>query len=137
MGTDIHIHIEHKSRKRKKFVYDFEADGERIYSLFGVLAGTRGDCDALFDPRGLPTDVSPEVLEEYKLWDGDAHTHSWLTTEEFGKCLDSYFEDCTKVAGNSEEYVREWMSSYYKIYEYMKYSEDEGEPSRIVFWFDN
>ena len=135
MGTDIHIHIEHKSRKKKKYVYDFEAYGERIYSLFGVLAGTRGDYEALYDPRGLPMDVSPEITEEYRTLGG--HTPSWLTTEEFGKCLDSYFEDCTKGAGNSEDYVRDWMSSYYKIYEYMKYSEEEGEPSRIVFWFDN
>ena len=134
MGTDIHIFIEHRSRKKKKYVYDFEAEGDRIYSLFGVLAGIRGDCDALFEPRGLPKDASPETLMEFEDW-GDGHTSSWLSTEEFGRCLNHYIKQWSDVYG--EEGSQSWLGSFADIYEYMRYSEDEGEPSRIVFWFDN
>lgn len=114
MGTDIYIHIEHKSRKKKRFVYDFEAEGERAYLLFGVMAGIRGDYDALFEPRGLPKDVSSEIKEEYKEFGG--HTPSWLTTEEFFKCLDSYYMKCTRCAGNSEKIVLEWLKEWLPLY---------------------
>ena len=135
MATDIWIHIEHRSKKSGKYVYDFEADGERIYALFGALAGTRGSIDPIYDPRGLPDEVSPEVLEEFRLFEGDAHTPSWLNTEEFRRCLDVTIKTLSKK--EDEKNVKTWLQAYEKIYEYMKYSEDEGEPSRIVFWFDN
>lgn len=134
MATDIWIHIEHKSRKTNKYVYDYEADGDRIYALFGALAGLRGSF-YLYDPRGLPKDISPEVLKEYQSWGEDAHTPSWLTTEELRKCLDLTIKKLSKEYDMKE--VKSWLKNYEKIYEYMKYSEDEGEPSRIVFWFDN
>lgn len=134
MATDIHMHLEHKSRKTNKYVYDFEADGNRIYALFGALARVRGPF-YLYNQRGLPKDISPEVLAEYQSWGEDAHTPSWLTTNEFRKCLD------LTIMKLSEEYdvkeVKSWLKSYEWIYEYMKYCEDEGEQSRIVFWFDN
>ena len=133
MATDIWIHVEHRSRN--KYVYDFEADGERIYALFGALAGTRGTIDPIYDPRGLPDYVSPEVLEEYRLFEGDAHTPSWLTTIEFRKCLDLTIKVLSKK--EDENNVKTWFQPYEKIYEYMKYCESEGESSRIVFWFDN
>ena len=134
MATDIWIHIEHKSRKTNNYVYDYEADGDRIYALFGALAGTRGSF-YLYDPRGLPKDISPEVLAEYQSWEEDAHTPSWLTTKELRKCLDMTINELSKEYDIKE--VKSWLKSYEGIYEYMKYSEDEGEPSRIVFWFDN
>lgn len=130
MATDIHIHLEHKSRKTNKYVYDYEADGDRIYALFGALSGLRGTF-YLFNPRGLPKDISPEVLAEYKLWGGDAHTPSWLTTKEFRKCLDFTINELSKEYEMKE--VKSWLKNYKRIYEYMKYSEDEGEPCRIVF----
>ena len=135
MATDIWIHIEHRSRKKNKYVYDFEADGERIYALFGALAGARGAIAPLYEPRGLPNDVSPEVLEEYRLFEGDAHTASWLNTEEIRRCL--YLTITVLSKEEDEENVKTWLQAYEKIYEYMKYCDDEGEPSRMVFWFDN
>lgn len=38
MATDIWIHIEYKSRKNGRWTYAYEADGERHYGVFGVLA---------------------------------------------------------------------------------------------------
>ena len=133
MATDIWIHIEHKSRKTNKYVYDFEADGERIYALFGVLAGTRGSCEPIYEPRGLPDDITPKTLKIYKEFGVDAHTPSWLTTKELRECLDQTIKEYE----NGEEEIISWLKPYENIYEYMKQSEDEGEPSRIVFWFDN
>ena len=135
MATDIWIHIEHRSRKRGKYVYDFEPDRDRVYSLFGALAGTRGELEPLYEPRGLPEDITPETLAEYNLFEADAHTPSWLTTKELRECLDLTIKDYSDKYGENE--VKSWLKSYEWIYEYMKYSEDEGEPSRIVFWFDN
>ena len=135
MATDIHIYLEHKSKKSNRFVYDFEAENSRVYILFGALAGTRGSCDPVYEPRGLPVDVSPEVMNEYDFWEADAHTPSWLTTWELRECLDLTIREYSKEYGI--ESVKSWLKSYEKIYEYMEYSEEEGEPSRIVFWFDN
>ncbi len=135
MATDIWIHIEHRSKHTNKYVYDFEGDGERVYPLFGTLAGTRGSCEPIYDPRGLPEDISPEALKEYQSWEEDAHTPSWLTTVELRKCLDMTIKEYSKEY--DVEDVKLWLKSYEKIYEYMKHKEDEGEESRIVFWFDN
>jgi hypothetical protein len=137
MGTDIHVYIEHKSRKNNKYVFDFEADTNRAYSLFGVLAGARGDLDPIYIPRGIPKDVSPETLKEYEDFGADAHTASWLSTEEYRKCLDFHFRILSERKELSIEHIREWVEQYEKIYDYMEYSENEGEPSRIVLWLDN
>ena len=134
MATDIWIHIEHKCRNTNKYVYDFEADGDRVYALFGTLARLRGTF-YLYDPRGLPNDVSPEVLAEYQSWEEDAHTPSWLTTNELRECLDQTIKEYSDEYGEKE--VKSWLKTYEGIYEYMKFNEDEGKPSRIVFWFDN
>ena len=135
MATDIHIHLEHKSRKTNNYVYDFETKNERIYSLFGALAGTRGSCVPIYEPRGLPDDISSKALKEYQSWGKDAHTPSWLTTKELRECLDLTINELSKE--DDVEEIKSWLKSYEEIYECMKHREDEGEPSRIVFWFDN
>ena len=38
MGTDVHIHIEHRSRKTKRYKYGGGIHGERIYDIFDVMA---------------------------------------------------------------------------------------------------
>lgn len=135
MGTDIHMYIEHKSKKTHKFVFDFGQWGERIYNLFGTMAGTRGEYEAIYEPRGIPDDISPEVKEEYEImWEGDAHTPSWLTTAEFRECLDLVIKHSDYNASNE---IPSWLKEYEWMYEFMKYNEEEGEPCRVVFWFDN
>jgi len=66
---------------------------ERDYSLFAVLAGVRDYSDSgnpvIAEPRGLPNDVSPQTKAESDGWDGDGHTHSWLTLLE----LRGYFSE--------------------------------------------
>ena len=55
----------------------------RNYELFGILAGVRNrNNDSIDDPRGLPEDVSEVTKKESDRWDGDGHSHSWLTLRE-------------------------------------------------------
>lgn len=135
MATDIWIHIEYKSRHKNKFVYDREVDGERVYILFGALAGTRGSCEPVYSPRGLPNDVTSHTLRIYNEFGKDAHTPSWLTTEEQRDCIDQAIKVFSKEYSLKE--VNSWLSPYEKIFEYMKNKEDKGDLCRIVFWFDN
>ena len=134
MATDIWIHVEYKSRKTGKWTYAYEVDGDRNYNLFSVLAGTRGDCLPLYNPRGLPSDISDMAKKEYEDWGADAHTPSWLTTQEFKECLSTTIK---RSEDSYREEMKKWLKPYYGIYKKMNTIESKGEPCRIVFWFDN
>jgi hypothetical protein len=134
MATDIWIHVEYKSRKTGRWTYAYEADGDRNYNLFSVLAGTRGECLPLYDPRGLPDDISDKAKKKYEDWGTDAHTPSWLTTQEFKECLS------TTIKRSEDSYrdeMKKWLEPYYEIYEKMYTIESQGELCRMIFWFDN
>lgn len=51
----------------------------RNYALFGLLAGTRGSLKPIVPPRGWPSDLTPETLEELGSYDEDA---TWFRLEE-------------------------------------------------------
>lgn len=66
---------------------------ERNYDLFAILADVRNGrgfagCDTgdgfnpIAAPRGVPDDASPEYAAEVASWDGNGHSHSWLTLGE-------------------------------------------------------
>lgn len=107
MGSDIHIYTEIKKsiNSEDKWVnvdnwrynpYYQEGNNNwermlsvesiyigRNYELFGILAGVRDHSnDSIDDPRGLPEDVSEVTKKESDRWDGDGHSHSWLTLRE-------------------------------------------------------
>jgi len=138
MGTDIHIHIEYQRRKKGKkprWMHSGEEfSTERLYGVFGILAGLRSDIKPLYPPRGLPGDITMETYRHYKDYEGEAHTASWLTTDEFGECLDTVG---TIVREQEPDVSNDWLKSYRFIHKYMKESDNEGEPARIIFWFDN
>ena len=150
MGTDIRIHVEYLDCKTKQYTHaneDFRRD--RCYLLFDLLGGGRGNKNPLYYPRGLPGDLSDETLRCYKYGESEFHHASWLTTMEFRECLDAFYE--TPKEDNIPEDLSQKLDSimhdlpsrpdpmicYEQIYCYMKSSDDDGEPSRIVFWFDN
>ena len=59
---------------------------------------------------------------------------SWLTTQEFGKCLDAV----DRIVKKEFPYVDDdWLKNYLYVYNCMKESEDEGDQARIIFWFYN
>ncbi len=62
-----------------------ELHGNRNYSLFSTLAGVRDYTDKITpvsEPKGSPEDCCEYVNKEKEDWDGDGHTHSWLTLKE-------------------------------------------------------
>jgi hypothetical protein len=52
----------------------------------------------------------------------DWHSHSWLTSQEFEQCIDSFDSAST---------------DYKAVLAVMRSFESEGEVTRLVFWFDN
>lgn len=107
MGCDIHMYVEYrKSIKGNdvwvngdyfKFnpyfkVFDDESQysklelhGDRNYTLFATLAGVRdytGKVIPVHEPKGMPEDSCEYIKQDSDRWDGDGHTHSWLTLKE-------------------------------------------------------
>ena len=106
MVTDIHLHVEEyydnswhlvPNNKGPISFYWKEGDKEdtyhnkhdwdpgRNYLLFTILVGVRSYDDTtpiMKEPAGLPKDCSKELMDEYKAWQGDAHTPSFFTLEE-------------------------------------------------------
>ena len=131
MGTDIHMYMEYRSRKKKRYVYGGKFDVERLYGVFEVMTNISRDTKPLYEARGLPGDITPQVLKKYKGFGGDAHHASWLTSSEFKECLDK------ADSLYSNDAPEDWLKSYKLAYSYLYDSDMEGEPSRVVFWFDN
>lgn len=157
MGTDIHIHLEYHSRKTKHYQYGGELCGYRCYGIFNTMAGNevRGGDDTLFPLRGLPGDVTQATYKDYKDWGADAHHPSWLTTNEFAACIveayirinsleelqlqkkyEDLFAKLRLISGLNQD-QNDCLMSYKKILDLMLSYEKDGEPCRIVFWFDN
>jgi hypothetical protein len=175
MGCDIHSFAEIRNKQTNKWEkvgdhfsldefdkkYYKKEKGEnpfdwRNYSMFAFLAGVRNydRCEPLSEPRGLPKDISIEVMEEYEKLRYDAHSASFLTLKEL---LDFDYEKefwnrrITKQtspnswngASLAEEGEGEIISYRDNLGEWFFIHLNElkelGEPEdvRIVFWFDN
>jgi len=128
MGCDIHLFSEKKKIVNDKEVwvnadywtinpyfgddeYEQELDivsiyNNRNYDLFNVLAGVRGNGPSISQPRGLPDDVSSIVKKESDSWDGDGHSHSYLTLAE----LKEYYKNNSHTPHNgflSKQQIKE------------------------------
>lgn len=108
MGCDIHMYVEYKRTingneqwvcgdyfkhnpyyttedKSEQRYSKLELHGNRNYQLFTTLAGVRDYSESVVpvsDPRGLPEDCCEFVTQENEKWDGDGHTHSWLSLKD-------------------------------------------------------
>lgn len=154
MGCDIHCYAE---KRNEQGVYEpIECDepfGDRSYGIFGFLANVRNysGVTPIADPRGIPADVSDFVKEEHASWSCDAHSASWLSTEELlAFDYDALTEDrrvtkrtsggwldggCTAEPGEGKamtyrEFLGEW---FFNDLEDLK----KHGAERVVFWFDN
>lgn len=97
MGCDIHIFVEKRINNKWECITEIEEEedgylspkkdiySERNYSLFGLLAGVRGDAKPIKEPAGLPEDVSEIVKKISDRWNGDGHSHSYYTLEDLLK----------------------------------------------------
>jgi hypothetical protein len=106
MGCDIHMYVEYKRKTSKEEKWEngdyfrlnpyhneedepkynrLELHGNRNYTLFSTLAGVRDYTDQVkpvAEEKGMPNDCSEYVKDECKSWEGDGHSHSWLTLKE-------------------------------------------------------
>lgn len=123
MGTDIHVCVERRVDgmwnavlKPDDYTEDslYWLDVNRNYSLFAILADVRNGYGGdgfipISKPRGLPSDVSAEILKDHaEGWD---HSISWLTLQEI---LDYDWTQITKRRG--------WVNgpAYFKWIQYNK-----------------
>ena len=90
---------------------------DRDYAWFGAIAGVRGS-NQLFEQRGLPDEVVPEIRREINQWNGDGHSHSWLMVSEM-------LEHPT---------LRKSFSSHVK---WFKTHVEDPQNTMMVFFFDN
>lgn len=154
MGCDIHSHAERKNESGAwEKITDLEPFDWRSYGMFGFLAGVRNysDVPPIAERRGVPTDASREVAEDYERWDSDAHSASWLSVAELlafnydAPCENRrvmrqvgpnhYNGGCTCNPGEGEQTTfREFLGEGF-FEELRKLQAADVE--RVVFWFDN
>lgn len=154
MGCDIHLYVEVKKKRsftdRLKFwvkpkweSFDnwvIEDDnylttnprfytGGRCYNLFAALCGVRSflfepEPPRISEPKGLPSDVSNEVLKVSNQWGTDGHSHSWNTLKELEDFnWSEYGETCNR-------FLDEVLPKMRKL-------SNNSENVRIVYFFDN
>lgn len=101
MGCDIHPHVEYKfrgkwrcgdyfrmaahSQTETKPIYTLiELCGDRNYALFATLANVRnyGNTAYIDEPRGLPSNASEFVKNDYHSCEDWAHSCSYVTLKE-------------------------------------------------------
>lgn len=127
MGCDIHLHIEVEIDG--KWCHMNEPDVDRHYRLFARMAGVRNDAtyeaEPISQPRGLPDDISTVTNMHAQLWEGDAHSHSWLSMGELALIEQEFEQPFGCVFGCRFRTVHDCPAEF--------------PPHRIraVFWFDN
>ena len=129
MGCDINLFLEYKSpitRDWQPFGYGYYIS--RVYSMFAKMAAVRSDgYKAIFQPRGLPKDLSDYVREEHekvKTYEACCHTPSWLSKSDFCVCIEAHDAEAQMD-----------IFEYKAILAVMTVFEEYGCDSRIVFWF--
>ncbi len=137
MGCDIHLHTEVKFRG--KWEHMGAPNIDRDYELFAKMAGVRGDVEAIALPRGVPNDISLLTKIDLERWEGDGHSHSWLTGEELD-ALGKWYEQKLKSHGRFTYFkmiIGYLFGNNWDVKKYPKDYPDGVEDSRAVFWFDN
>lgn len=100
------------------------------YLSFGVLAGVRNsDVETIAVPRGVPSDLSPELREIWATW--GEHTPSWLLLSEL-----QAFDWTKKIPEYGKTYAETCSILHDKTLPAMA---KLGDPDKVraVFWFDS
>ena len=144
MGCDIHAIIEQQADDGRwvtvntlsPFVAQRRKDGERDWCFpaaldrnhrrFAALAGVRGDGPV---PRGVPADVSETGRFRIATWNGDAHSHGWLTIAEAAKVFAE-----TEYWSGEEANLQSFPQMFPACFFFGVECEDIDK-HRLVFWF--
>ena len=131
MGCDIHAHIELKVNGKWEH-YNCPTI-QRWYRLFERICGVRGDVELAIDkPRGIPADLNIVTELDYKRWEGDSHSATWLTKEELNELIE--------WAENLDPLWQHKQLGYLNGSNFLQYPEShpkEFEDVRFICWFDN
>lgn len=87
------MYHEVKNKETGQWEFKGEAYDGRNYDAFAILADVRNGrgfagvktgegFNPIADPKGVPSDASPEYKEEVESWEGDGHSHSYFTVAE-------------------------------------------------------
>lgn len=139
MGCDIHAVLEVKVDK--KWVGLTQPNFQRNYGFFSAMAGVRAERRedlVLYKAKGLPSDMSELSMLVVGWWDGDGHSHSYLTAIEITLLLE--FCDLKDILGdyylhNAGFYVNGGCPS--DFIKYREVSPSNVQDVRLVFFFDN
>lgn len=157
MGCDIHSYAEVRRNGRwepvsgQQFSDGDEPFGWRNYGMFGFLADVRNYSyvPVIAERRGIPGDVSAEVLDDYHWWTGNAHSATWLTLAELlAYDYDQTFWDRRVTRnGDGAALAEEGEGEHVTLREFLSegfFADLEtlrglGDPAdvRVVLWFDN
>lgn len=106
-------------------------DINRNYWLFGTLHDdVRCSFPFSLPGKGFPEDASDPVAADFKRWDMDAHSPSYLTLAEL-KLL------AATLMISNEEHARDICGSVVELISEMPPHTGDPEDQRLVFWFDN
>lgn len=137
MGCDIHTHFEIKVDG--EWLHYSQANIRRNYRLFEKMAGVRGESkNAISLPRGLPNNLSKITQLEVDYWDTDAHSHSWLSTDEIKeihKFHEELYEEGWKI--DMEQWGYLYGNGWNDFHEFRDSYPEWVEDIRMVFWFDS
>ena len=136
MGCDITPYVARRTGKGTLEPFMYSAlDLSRDYVLFGLLAGIRGKV-TLFEPRGLPEDVPFTYKFDFERM--DAHTPSWLTTDEVRAVAEAYPSAAAEhgQAGGTNPFLAA-LVGLMEAYDVWAAEYDPGGGAVLIFWFDS
>jgi len=110
---------------------------ERNYGLFAELASVRGESSQGLMPKGLPDDCSTLTKLSIGNWEHDAHSTSWLSAEEFVKCMAIAYDEISELVA---ERLTDKTDIHTRLIETLigeQIEEISINKYRVVFWFDN
>jgi hypothetical protein len=143
MGCDIHAFGEVKVKGKWIGLGEITST-QRNYHLFTKLAGVRNYDNAKAPaPKGFPPEgISETTLLNWKSWEGDGHSVSYMDCQEILDIEKWMDEHKYKGSHNWQPYFGYLFGNGWG--DHIKYPEDglgglpEGfEGARIIYWFDN
>ena len=129
---DIDIEIEDEGVPTEYTYISYDEGIGRDYGLFADLAGVRGNGP---NPKGVPKSVTPIVERAINQWDGDGHSHSFMSLGELKKLMikhgydiksNKMFTSCQAISKELSQIDKILLNGPKSIVEH-----------RVVFFFDN
>lgn len=136
MGCDIHVSVEIKHKG--KWLHYSQPSMPRDYQMFALMANVRnsGDHTPISEAKGLPEDITDATKVIYSYDEADAHSESWLSSEEFTKLIKTYLKKQRNDISFEHDYFGYLFGGVWEI-EWKDEWPEGLEDYRIIFWFDN